>query len=151
MIRCARMRPYNYRTGDRCRSHTLVSGTKLVAGFEDVPSPVRVIATEQDWAECAAHPQVERFEAADQAALERLLHQEMSTRLLAGGQGGYAPVDGLKPAPMLVAGPLPVEGLELAAPEPEPPPPPVPPQAPQFTPAPPAPKESPKAPARRRR
>jgi hypothetical protein len=145
------MRPYNYRTGDRCRSHTLVSGTKLVAGFEDVPSPVRIIATDQDWAECAEHPQVERFEAADQAALERMLHQEMSTRLLAGGQGGYAPVEGLKPAPVLAAGPLPVEGLELAEPEPEPEPAPLPRPTPQFTPVPPAPKDPPKAPARRRR
>lgn len=121
MIRCARLRPYNYRNGDVTRSFTVPSGLQLTAGFETTPSPVRIVTDDTDWRILGDHPQVERFEVADMAALQARLGQELTTRMLAGGTAALAPVIDAPP-PVLVPGPLPVIGIE---PEPEPVPPPV--------------------------
>lgn len=156
MIRCARLRPYNYRTGDVARSFTVPSGLQLTAGFETTPSPVRLVTDETDWRILGEHPQVERFEVADMAALQARLGQELTTRMLAGGTAALAPVVDAPRA--LAAGPLPVIGLEpvgSAAPvaladcvhaKAEPPPAPLP-----AVVAPPAPKASKALPTRRRR
>lgn len=151
MIRCARLRPYNHRNGDVMRSLTMPSGLQLTAGFDLTPSPVRVVTDAADWAILGTQPQVECFEVADVAALQARLGQELTARMLAGGNAALAPVVDALPPPVVAAGPLPVIGLE-PAPEPEPAPAPAAP-APQFTPAPP-PEPKPQAkpqPAKRRR
>ena len=159
MIRCARLRPYNHRNGDVMRSLTMPSGLQLTAGFDLTPSPVRVVTDEADWSILGTQPQVECFEVADVAALQTRLGQELTARMLAGGNAALAPVVDALPPPVVTAGPLPVIGLEAPVAEPiiAPAATPVPvTMAPQFTPAPmpvapPPPKASKQPPAKRRR
>lgn len=138
MIRCARLRPYNYRNGDVTRSFTVPSGLQLTAGFETTPSPVRLVTDDTDWRILGEHPQVERFEVADMAALQARLGQELTARMLAGGNAALAPVLDVPPL-VLAVGPLPVIGIEPPATQE-----PAPPQAPVE-------KPSKQLPAKRRR
>lgn len=109
-MRCARLRPYNHRSGDLCRSYTCPSGLQLQAGWEETPSPVHIVENDKDWKILQGHPQVETFHVADIGALQSRLATEATDRALSTGTVGMAPVRDLPLAP--VVGPVPVIGVD---------------------------------------